>query len=304
MSIEKDIEDLRKAMKGSGTDENTIIKIVANRTQKQRVEIKELYKKKFDRDLINDIKSELRGKLEDAIVNLFKDPIEYDVDQLKKAMKGAGTDEDSLIEIICSRPNLVLKQIKEKYKEKIGKDLESDLKSDIKGDLQKILLPIVQLKRSDNKKPNVDECQQKAKKLQEGGVKKWGTDESVFSQILSTSSPEELICISQEYHKITGETILEAIDKEFSGNMKKAYKAIIYAMLSPSEYFATRVKDAIKGFGTNDNLLMRILISRDEIDMPQIKAFYSKLYGKDMVDDIKSDIGGDYEKLMVELCSH
>ena len=52
-----------------------------------------------------------------------------DVDQLKKAMKGAGTDEDSLIEIICSRPNLVLKQIKEKYKEKIGKDLESDLKN-------------------------------------------------------------------------------------------------------------------------------------------------------------------------------
>ena len=304
MSIEKDIEDLRKAMKGSGTDENTIIKIVANRTQKQRVEIKELYKKKFDRDLINDIKSELRGKLEDAIVNLFKDPIEYDVDQLKKAMKGAGTDEDSLIEIICSRPNLVLKQIKEKYKEKIGKDLESDLKSDIKGDLQKILLPIVQLKRSDNKKPNVDECQQKAKKLQEGGVKKWGTDESTFSKIFSEVSPQELIAISQEYHKLTGDTILEAIDKEFSGNMKKAFKSIVYATLSPSEYFATRVKDAIKGFGTNDSLLMRVLISRDEIDMPQIKAFYKKLYGKDMVDDIKSDIGGDYQKLMVELCSH
>ena len=62
-------------------------------------------------------------------------------------MKGAGTDEDSLIEIICSRPNPILKKIKEKYKEKIGKELESDLKSDIKGDLQKILLPIIQLQR-------------------------------------------------------------------------------------------------------------------------------------------------------------
>ena len=38
--------------------------------------------------------------------------------------------------------------------------------------------------------------------------------------------------------------------------------------------------------------------------MNEIKAFYSKLYGKNMIDDIKSDIGGDYEKLMVELCSH
>ena len=304
MSIEQDAADLRKAMKGMGTDEATIIKIVANRTQKQRVQIKESYQRQFNRDLIKDLKDELRGKLEDAVVNLFKDPIEYDVDQLKKAMKGAGTDEDSLIEIICSRPNSIMKLIKEKYKEKIGKELESDLKSDVKGDLQKLLLPIVQGARSENKNPNMKECEEKAKLLKDKGVDKWGTDEKTFSKIFSECSAEELIAISKEYHKLTGNTILEAIDKEFSGNMKKALRAIVYATLSPSEYFATRVKNAIKGFGTDDSLLMRILISRDEIDMPQIKAFYKKLYGKDMVDDIKSDIGGDYQKLMVELCSH
>ena len=144
----------------------------------------------------------------------------------------------------------------------------------------------------------------KSKKLQEGGVKKWGTDEKTFSQIFSLASPNELIAISKEYHKLAGHSILEAIDKEFSGNMKKAFKAIVYAIINPSEYFATRVHDAIKGFGTNDSLLMRVLISRDEIDMPQIKAYYSKLFGKDMVSAIKSDISGDYQKLMVELCSH
>ena len=203
-----------------------------------------------------------------------------------------GTDEDSLMEIICSRPNPILKKIKEKYKKKIGKDLESDLKSDIKGDLQKILLSIIQLLRRDNKKTNIEECQNKGKKLQEARVKKWKTDESTFSQIFSTLSPEELIYILQEYHKITVDTILEVIDKEFSGNMKKAFKAIVYTMLSPSEYFVIRVKDAIKGFGTNYNLLMRILISKDEIDMQQFKYFYSKLYGKNMVSDIKTDNGG------------
>ena len=36
----------------------------------------------------------------------------------------------------------------------------------------------------------------------------------------------------------------------------------------------------------------------------KLKHFIVKLYGKDMVSDIKSDIGGDYKKLMVELCSH
>ena len=304
MSIEQDAADLRKAMKGVGTDEAAIIKIVANRTQKQRIQIKESYEKQFNRDLIKDLKSELRGKLEDAIVNLFKDPIEYDVDQLKKSMKGAGTDEDSLIEILCSRPNWYLAKIREKYKEKIGKELEADLKSDIKGDLIKLLLPIALGQRSENQNPNKGECEEKAKLLYEKGVSKWGTDEKTFAQIFALVSPAELVAIAQHYHKLSGHTILDAIDKEFSGNMKKAFRAIVYAIISPSEYFATRVHDAIKSFGTNDSLLMRVLISRDEIDMPQIKAFYSKLYGKDMVSAIKSDISGDYQKLMVELCSH
>ena len=49
---------------------------------------------------------------------------------------------------------------------------------------------------------------------------------------------------------------------------------------------------------------MRILITRDEIDMPQIKQYYKQLYGKDMVEAIRSEISGDYQKLMIELCSH
>ena len=63
MSVDQDAADLRKAMKGLGTDEGTIIKIIANRTQKQRVLIKESFQRQFSRDLIKDLKSELNGKL-------------------------------------------------------------------------------------------------------------------------------------------------------------------------------------------------------------------------------------------------
>ena len=50
--------------------------------------------------------------------------------------------------------------------------------------------------------------------------------------------------------------------------LKKSLKSNIYVLVSLSEYFATRVKDAIKGFSTDDSLLIRILITRDEFDMP------------------------------------
>ena len=48
-------------------------------------------------------------------------------------------------------------------------------------------------------------------------------------------------------------------------------------------------------------MLIRVLVSRSEIDLPQIKQYYKQLYGKDMVDDVKGDISGEYQNLMFQL---
>ncbi len=301
---QKDAEDLRKAMKGFGTDEAALIKICANRTNSQRQAIKAAYKAAFGRDLIADLKSELHGKFEDAMIALFADPIEYDADQLREAMKGLGTNEDTLIEIIASRPPHILRAVKERYQQKYQRDIETDVKKETHGTLQHLLIALLQCNRSVNTNPNIDQCAQIAQEIYQAGEAKLGTDSSVFNKYFCSLSPMELACVAQQYHKLTGHTILQAIDKEFSGDSKKAFRTIVYATLSPSEYFATRVNDAIKGWGTKDHLLIRILITRDEIDMPQIKQYYKQLFGKDMVQAVKSDISGDYQKLMVELCDH
>jgi len=78
---------------------------------------------------------------------------------------------------------------------------------------------------------------------------------------------------------------------------------ILYAVISPSEYFATRINEALKGLGTNDRLLIRVIVSRNEIDMAQIRQYYSQLYKKDMIEDIKGDTSGLYKNLLVELAS-
>ena len=302
--MSNDAEVLRNAMKGFGTDESTLIKIVANRTSRQRMQIKAQYKATFGRDLIEDLKSELHGKLEDALVALFTDPIEFDADSLRAAMKGMGTNEDTLIEIIASRSNLQLEQIKKCYQEKYKRDLEQDIKKETHGTLEHLLVSLLQGSRSTNTQVNQGQAAAIAQEIYKAGEAKLGTDESVFNKYFCSLSPYELAAMAQQYHKLTGHTILQAIDKEFHGDSKKALRTIVYATLSPSEYFATRVNDAIKGWGTQDHLLIRILITRDEIDMPQIKQYYKQLYGKDMVEAVKNDISGDYQKLMVELCSH
>ena len=298
-----DAEALRKAMKGFGTDEAALIKICANRTNAQRQKIKHDYKATFGRDLIADLKSELHGKFEDAMIALFTEPIEYDCDELRAAMKGVGTNEDTLIEIIASRSKSQIMAIKQKYKEKYNRDLEEDVRKETSGTLRHLLISLLQGSRREGP-ANANQMAAVAQEIYKAGEAKLGTDESVFNKYFCTLSPSELACMAQQYHKLTGHTILQAIDKEFHGDSKKALRTIVYATLSPSEYFATRVNDAIKGWGTKDHLLIRILITRDEIDMPQIKQYYKQLYGKDMVQAVKSDISGDYQKLMIELCDH
>ena len=299
-----DVDELRKAMEGFGTDEDALIKIVAYRNNRQRQKIKDDYKATYGRDLIADLKKELHGKLENAMVALFLDPVEYDAQSLKNAMKGAGTDEDTLIEIIASRPPPILQAISATYEKLYNKKLEDDVHKETSGTLRNLLISLLQCKRRVNNNPNQQECAQIAKEIFDAGEKKLGTDESVFNKYFATLSPSELCCVAQNYHKLTGHTILDAIDKEFTGNREKAFRTVVYATISPSEYFANRVNDAIKGFGTNDKLLMRVLITRDEIDMPQIKQYYKQLFGKDMVQAVESDISGDYKKLIVGLCSH
>lgn len=59
----------------------------------------------------------MSGHFLDTIKALLMAPAEYDAYQLRKAMKGLGTDEDVLIEVICTRSNAQLKEVIRVYKE-------------------------------------------------------------------------------------------------------------------------------------------------------------------------------------------
>ena len=302
--VDADAAALRKAMKGLGTDEKAIIKIIANRTNRERLAMIDSFRRQFNRDLLKDLKSELSGKFEDATLALFKDPIEYDCYSLNKAMKGAGTNEDTLIEILATRPNYYINQIKEKYRILYNKSLEQELSSELSGDLKKVMLTLTSTERSTNMSPNITDCTNKVEQLYKAGEKRLGTDEKVFYDILTKASPEEIKMMDKLYTQKYNHGLLKAIDKEFSGDLKKLLKTIISVSMNPVDYFASRVNYAIKGLGTKDTLLIRILVTRDEIDMPQIKQAYKRLYNKDMVKDIENDTSGDYKRLLVELASH
>ena len=122
--------------------------------------------------------------------------------------------------------------------------------------------------------------------------------------VLTKTSTQELQLLTEVYQQKAGESLLTSIDKEFNGDAKNILKTIIYANTKPSEYLTQRINEAITSGGKKDDMLMKILITRDEVDMPKIKECYKKLYGNDTVESIKKATLGDYKNLLVELCDH
>ncbi|WP_411025706.1 annexin, partial [Salmonella sp. s55004] len=101
-----------KAMKGLGTDEKAIISVLVNRTNAQRQDIKKHFKTAYGKDLISDLKSELRGDFENAVIALME-PFELlDAHKHKQAMKGVGTDESTQRDILCARNKSQINAIK------------------------------------------------------------------------------------------------------------------------------------------------------------------------------------------------
>ena len=280
---------------------NTLIHIIAHRSNQQRQEIKKQYYEQNQKNLMDDLKKELSGNFQDAAIALFYTPIDYDCYQLYKAMKGLGTNEDTLIEIIATRSNEKINQIKQRYYELYKKDLIKDIENDTSGFFRQILKKLLEANRSNNTFPDEKESEICAKQIFDATSQKKEELQKTFISIFTQKSREELASISKAYFKWYSKTLFEIIEKLFSGDAKRVLKAIVYALLSPSEYFAYRINKAIKGLGTNDTILIRVLVSRDEIDIGRIKRYYKQLYQKDLYTAVKDDVSGDYRNLLLEL---
>lgn len=298
-----DAQALRKAMKGLGTDEAAIIAVLGARTTIQRQTILTTYKQMLGRDLVKDLKSELSGKFEDVIVGLMTPLHEFLASEVKSALKGLGTDEDCLIEILCTRSNAEIAAIKAAYQKLYGKDMEDAIRGDVSGDFQRILVSMCTCARQEGVPIDPARAAEDARRLYDAGVSKWGTDESTFNMILASQSYDQLRLVFREYARLTDHDIMDAIKKEMSGDFKKALLTIVKSVYNTELYFAEKLHDAMKGAGTDDKTLIRIIVSRCEIDLAIIKQEYQRAYGKSLEEAIKGDTSGDYRRVLIALVS-
>lgn len=299
--VDRDTKNLNKACKGMGTDEATIIEILSSRTSSERQQIKQNYKATYGQDLEEVLKGELSGNFEKTALALLDRPSEYDARQLHKAMKGLGTDEEVLIEVLCTRSNKEIVAIKEAYQRLFDRSLESDIKDDTSGNFKKILLSLLQANRDEGDNVDKDLAGQDAQDLYEAGEGRWGTDELAFNEVLAKRSLKQLRATFQAYQILIGKDIEEAIQAETSGDEQKAYLTLVRCAQDKEGYFADRLYKSMKGVGTDEETLIHIVVTRAEVDLQGIKAKFQEKYQKSLSDMVRSDTSGDFQKLLVAL---
>ena len=285
----------------TGKDENALIDITINHTNAERVKLREDYKAKTGRDLLEDFDKNFKSEFRDTVIGVYKTPAEYDADLLYTAMKGIGSDKDVITEVLCFRDPKRINEIKAKFQEKYGKDLVAEVKSETSGDYQTIVLKLLEGGRQEGEQADLQKCSGIADELYKAGEDKLGTDEATFIKYFTSLSPAELLLVCKEYHKKYKKNMLDVISGEFDGNVKKLLNVILYSMFSPSEYFAEQIMYSVSGAGTNDSQLIRCIISRYSIDMKKVKKYYKKLYNKDLLDEVKADVSGSYGKILESL---
>ncbi|XP_062398461.1 annexin A1a [Sardina pilchardus] len=301
-SAEGDAGVLDKAIKVKGVDETTIIDVLVKRSNAQRQQIKAAYTKAAGKPLEGALKAALKGELEDVVLALLRTPAQYDAQQLKLAMKGLGTDEDTLVEILASRTNREIRDIKLAYKEEYKKELEDDIKSDTGGDFRKALLALCKASKAEDNIVNEDKADSDARAIYEAGEQRKGTDCSVFIDILTTRSAPQLQKMFQMYSKYSKVDVSKAIDLELKGDIENCLTAVVKCAGSKPAYFAEKLYDSMKGKGTRSKILTRVMVSRSEIDLAKIKEEYQKKYDKTLYQDILDDTQGDYEKILLAIC--
>uniref|UniRef100_UPI00398F7EE6 annexin A4-like isoform X2 n=1 Tax=Pristiophorus japonicus TaxID=55135 RepID=UPI00398F7EE6 len=298
----RDAEVLRKAMKGFGTDEQAIIDVVAHRSNKQRMQIVLSFKTAYGKDLIKELKSELSGNFEKAVLALLKPTTLYDATELKEAIKGAGTDEQCLIEILASRSNAEIHEITKVYKAEFKKTLEQDIKSDTSGHFERLLVSLIQGNRDESQNVDITLVKKDAQDLYNAGEGRMGTDESKFNAILCARNRPHLKAVFEEYRLVCKYDIEKTIIREMSGNLERGMLAVVKCLRNTSAFFAERLYKSMKGLGTDDKTLIRIMATRCEVDMLDIRAEFKRMYGKSLYSFISDDCSGDYKKLLLQLC--
>eukprot|EP00339_Tiarina_fusa_P002179 CAMPEP_0117074236 /NCGR_PEP_ID=MMETSP0472-20121206/52298_1 /TAXON_ID=693140 ORGANISM="Tiarina fusus, Strain LIS" /NCGR_SAMPLE_ID=MMETSP0472 /ASSEMBLY_ACC=CAM_ASM_000603 /LENGTH=312 /DNA_ID=CAMNT_0004799167 /DNA_START=63 /DNA_END=1002 /DNA_ORIENTATION=- len=287
--IDEAVEKIREATKGWGTNEGALLRAMAYRTPEERCKVAIKYKETHGKELKAVMKSECGSRDFGTALQLLALPPDLaEVDIIRKACRGLGTDELLLYPVICGRSNKEIDQLKKKYFEVYSNEINLSLSAGPEEDV-------------DSDYHTDDLVDQDVDTFYAMGEGKFGTDEAGLFKLLCSRPSEHLAAVNLKYAEKHDVTLFKVMDSELGGDTREATLFLLGMKLKPYETVAKLIKEACKGAGTNE-LLLSCTIIRYHLVLKDVMLAYVELYGDTLQELIKSEVGGDYKRLLVEMC--
>ncbi|MBA0636886.1 hypothetical protein Godav_024400 [Gossypium davidsonii] len=300
VSVKEDAEALRKACQGWGTDEKAIIAVLGRRNAAQRRQIRHAYEEIYQEDLIKRLESELSGHFEKAVYRWILDPPDRDAVLANVELKKSGNKDHVIVEISCTKNPEELLAIRRAYHARYKRSLEEEVAYHTKGDTRRLLVALVSAFRYYGEEINTTLAKSEAKKLHEAiKDKKFGNEDVI--RILSTRSIAQLQATFNCYREQEGTSITKNLPKDSSDEYIAMLRMAVRCLKDSKKYFEKVLRRSIEGIGTDEDALTRVIVTRAEKDLKEIKELYHKRNNVPLDKAVDKETSGDYKDMLLTL---
>ena len=298
---------LYNAMKGIGTRESTVIRILAQYPATSIPHLKRTYEQRHHESLEVRISKETSFNFKACLLSILRGPLANDIKRLNQAIAGLGTDEYVLTHVLLARSNADIQAIKQSYLSQYGRTLESDVKGDLSGKTELLFSMALSATRQDEFAPVIPQnIDADVAELHRAIYSSGGKDQLTACSILTSRSDGQIRAIAQNYERKYATSLEAAIIKAFTGHMESALVRIVRAASDRAMADAMLLNETMptKVYTRDEQLiagLVAIHWNRDH--MEQVKGAYKVKYPKDgsLAEKVKKQLSGNYEKVLLAM---
>ena len=302
-------EAMRPGLTGIGCNDKKLIGALCERTKSALERTRKAYRAKYDKDLAKDVNGETKGWFTGSnygkmMAFALSSPENYVADIIHHACHGMGCDEEALIELCLTRSPEQLAAGKKCWEGRRDRSLVDYVSKELGHSyrhLRYLILEILKGKRIWDGVPDearaarhVDALHHECKK---GMLQDFKEDKVV--DMLLAGPPDEAKLVADLYEKKYNKSLQKALEAKCG---KKFHIALTALFVPPEEFVAMRLEQAMKGWGTDEKVLIRLLGGLDYASrpsMPAVVAAYQRKYTRTLKDALKSEISGNFLRASV-----
>ncbi|KAF9892686.1 hypothetical protein FE257_001088 [Aspergillus nanangensis] len=301
---------LRKAMKGLGTDEDTLIDILAYPDPFQMALIRHTYEGMFRRSLERDIKSDTSGIFQTALVNLAGGPLGNDIYRLHDSfpMIGTITDAQKVVDVIAGRSNADLQAIKTGYANRYGNALIEKVRRKMDGDVGRLCVMLLDCNRPENVCRFEWQGVEADAQLLHGVMADKKADRMEVCRVFVQSSDERLKAIAAVFESRFGISLQQSIGENIRGYLGSALLMMLVNAQDPAAHMAALVMSVLPTHRITQTLdykrivYLLVRFHWDRTNFEQAKQRVVEQSGLSLRTELRSAvISGDAQTLLLKL---